>query len=421
MNNSWKVYKFSDAPISIIDGDRGKNYPKRNEFSEEGYCLFLNANNVTKEGFSFNSKQFITKEKDELLRSGKLSRGDVVMTTRGTIGNVAYYGNRVLFEHVRINSGMVIFRCERNKILPLFLFQYLRSPIFQAQINAFRSGVAQPQLPICDIKRMSISIPSLPEQYVITSILSAYDDLIENNTRRIQILEEMAQLIYREWFVNFRFPGHEKVKFVNSELGEIPEGWEVVKLEDIIENVKEKTEAGEHLKNREYLPIDCIPRKSFLLLESQDYTHAKSSLILFNRKDILFGNMRSYFHKVIIAPFDGVTRTTCFVLRPRNKNYLSYAYLTLFNEKTVSYSAQHSKGSTIPYAVWEGGLAEMKIIMPSRKIIDAFEKIISPILEISINTFFKLRNLRTARDLLLPKLISGEIDVSNWEVVGSRW
>ncbi|MFQ5455923.1 MAG: restriction endonuclease subunit S, partial [Nitrospirota bacterium] len=133
------------------------------------------------------------------------------------------------------------------------------------------------------------------------------------------------------------------------------------------------------------------------------------------------GNMRSYFHKVIIASFDGVTRTTCFVLRPRNKNYLSYAYLTLFNEKTVSYSAQHSKGSTIPYAVWEGGLAEMKIIMPSCKIIDTFEKIISPILEISINTFFKLRNLRTARDLLLPKLISGELDVSDLEIVGGRW
>jgi len=321
------------------------------------------------------------------------------------------------FTNQQLNNIIV----DKEKFVPEYVYYRLRyeTPRIQSIAGGTGSGKAiynktafeEHQLEVHDDYNL---------QKKIASVLSAYDDLIENNTRRIQILEEMAQRIYQEWFVNFRFPGHEKVRFVSSELGKIPEGWEVVKLEDIIENVKEKTEPGEHLKNREYVPIDCIPRKSFLLLESQDYTHAKSSLILFNRKDILFGNMRSYFHKVIIAPFDGVTRTTCFVLRPRNKNYLSYAYLTLFNEKTVSYSAQHSKGSTIPYAVWEGGLAEMKIIMPSRKIIDAFEKIISPILEISINTFFKLRNLRTARDLLLPKLILGEVDVSNWEVVGGR-
>jgi len=317
--------------------------------------------------------------------------------------------------NVVVSTGFAVLRAKEG-VDPRYLYYAITDQRFTDYLTLSAKGAAYPAVDTEIIKRGKIPIWPIDIQQKIASILSAYDDLIENNTRRIQILEEMAQLIYREWFVNFRFPGHEKVKFVNSELGEIPEGWEVVKLEDIIENVKEKTEAGEHLKNREYLPIDCIPRKSFLLLESQDYTHAKSSLILFNRKDILFGNMRSYFHKVIIAPFDGVTRTTCFVLRPRNKNYLSYAYLTLFNEKTVSYSAQHSKGSTIPYAVWEGGLAEMKIIMPSRKIIDAFEKIISPILEISINTFFKLRNLRTARDLLLPKLISGEIDVSNLDI-----
>jgi len=322
--------------------------------------------------------------------------------------------------NVVVSTGFAVLRAKEG-VDPRYLYYAITDQRFTDYLTLSAKGAAYPAVDTEIIKRGKIPIWPIDIQQKIASILSAYDDLIENNTRRIQILEEMAQLIYREWFVNFRFPGHEKVKFVNSELGEIPEGWEVVKLEDIIENVKEKTEAGEHLKNREYLPIDCIPRKSFLLLESQDYTHAKSSLILFNRKDILFGNMRSYFHKVIIAPFDGVTRTTCFVLRPRNKNYLSYAYLTLFNEKTVSYSAQHSKGSTIPYAVWEGGLAEMKIIMPSRKIIDAFEKIISPILEISINTFFKLRNLRTARDLLLPKLISGEIDVSNLDIIAKEF
>ena len=351
-------------------------------------------------GSRFQSNDIIFARITPCLENGKIAQ------VKGKDGE-KYFGSTEFF----------VFRAKKGISDAGFLFYLSYSDIIRKPAEKSMFGASGRQRATLDVIK-SIEIPeiSLNLQQKISSILSTYDDLIENNTRRIQILEEMAQLIYREWFVNFRFPGHEKVRFVNSKLGKIPEGWEVVKLEDIIENVKEKTEAGEHLKNREYLPIDCIPRKSFLLLESQDYTHAKSSLILFNRKDILFGNMRSYFHKVIIAPFDGVTRTTCFVLRPRNKNYLSYAYLTLFNEKTVSYSAQHSKGSTIPYAVWEGGLAEMKIIMPSRKIIDAFEKIISPILEISINTFFKLRNLRTARDLLLPKLILGEIDVSNLDI-----
>ena len=95
---------------TIIDGDRGKNYPKQDEFSDTGYCLFLNAKNVTATGFSFENRMFITKEKDDALHNGKLERGDVVLTTRGTLGNLAFYDDSVPFENVRINSGMVILR-----------------------------------------------------------------------------------------------------------------------------------------------------------------------------------------------------------------------------------------------------------------------------------------------------------------------
>ena len=111
-SQSRKIDKLSNLGIDIIDGDRGKNYPKSNEFLEkkEGYCLFLSAANVTKEGFNFSDNQFISKEKDELLRKGKLTRNDIVITTRGTVGNMAMYDSSVPFEHVRINSGMVILR-----------------------------------------------------------------------------------------------------------------------------------------------------------------------------------------------------------------------------------------------------------------------------------------------------------------------
>lgn len=109
----------------IIDGDRGKNYPKQDEFYPQGYCLFLNTGNVTKEGLIFEENQFITKEKDEALRKGKLKRGDIVYTTRGTVGNAGYYNSNVPYENVRINSGMVILRANVEIVDARFLLKQL--------------------------------------------------------------------------------------------------------------------------------------------------------------------------------------------------------------------------------------------------------------------------------------------------------
>src|SRR5205814_1145428 len=139
---------FADAPFEIIDGDRGRNYPKQSEFLDSGHCLFLSATNVTKTGFDFSNCLFIDEKKDAALNKGKLQREDIILTTRGTIGNTAYFNSAVSFENLRINSGMVILRCDKTKILPAYLYHFLRSPSFHAQVNSLRSGVAQPQLPI---------------------------------------------------------------------------------------------------------------------------------------------------------------------------------------------------------------------------------------------------------------------------------
>jgi len=218
---SWETVNFEDAPFQIVDGDRGKNYPKQNEFSSEGYCLFLSATNVTKSGFSFSSNQFVTQEKHDALRKGKVERGDVILTTRGTLGNVALYSDAIPFPVMRINSGMVTIKPDQASLTSEYLYHFLRSELFQAQVRALQSGVAQPQLPIRDIKKIKFKYPDLPTQKRIAGVLSAYDDLIENNRRRIALLEEAARLIYREWFVHFRFPNHENTKIENG----LPVGW----------------------------------------------------------------------------------------------------------------------------------------------------------------------------------------------------
>ncbi len=197
---------------------------------DAGFCVFLNTSNVTVSGFNFDSLQFINETKDDELRKGKLTRGDIVMTTRGTIGNVAHYNENISFDHMRINSGMVIFRCDQSHLSPQFLYHYLRSPSFHGQVNSLRSGVAQPQLPIRDIKRIEMPLPSLNEQARVAELISAYDDLIENNRRRMALLEEAARLLYREWFVRLRFPGHEHTRIANG----VPEGWERKPLADTV-------------------------------------------------------------------------------------------------------------------------------------------------------------------------------------------
>ena len=120
-SGDWIQNTIEDLDIKVIDGDRGTNYPNGNDFSNEGYCLFLNAKNVTKSGFFFDELSFISIEKDKQLRKGKLIRNDLVVTTRGTVGNIAYFDESVPYEHMRINSGMVIIRIESDSISSNYL------------------------------------------------------------------------------------------------------------------------------------------------------------------------------------------------------------------------------------------------------------------------------------------------------------
>lgn len=168
-HKSWLARKIGDQSLlEIIDGDRGLNYPKSSDFAEFGHCLFLNTKNVRPEGFNFESKMFISADKDKQLRKGKLVRGDVVLTTRGTIGNIGLYSRDVPFEHVRINSGMLIFRPKPEAILSEYLFELLRSEIVKGQIRKHTTGAAQPQLPIKTLVNFEIPVPkSIAEQRAI--------------------------------------------------------------------------------------------------------------------------------------------------------------------------------------------------------------------------------------------------------------
>lgn len=159
------INKNQTSPITLgnlvefIDGDRGKNYPTFDEFASMGYCLFLNASNVTSSGFNFDTCMFVTEKKDKAMNNGHLSLYDIVLTSRGTLGNVALYDKHIKYENVRINSGMLIIRPKAQRLSPYFIYALLKSGYMKYTIEQFKSGSAQPQLPIKDLQRITFEIP----------------------------------------------------------------------------------------------------------------------------------------------------------------------------------------------------------------------------------------------------------------------
>lgn len=400
-----KKKKIGDI-ATIIDGDRGNNYPKQNEFSPSGYCLFLNAGNVTANGFVFDDNSYITQEKDALLRKGRLSRGDIVYTTRGTIGNVAYYSNTIPYEHLRINSGMVILRVNVVEANAAFLYQYLKSAKVREYFLSFKTGSAQPQLPIKNFSAIEIDLPDLPTQRRIASILSAYDDLIENNRRQIKLLEEAAQRLYREWFVELRFPGHESVKVMDG----VPEGWMKGTFDDICIIKKDALTPDKISPGMPYIGLEHIPRNDFCLADWGMSEEVNSNKFRFNAGDILFGKIRPYFHKVGFTICNGICSTDSIVMNA-NDEYYCLLLMTASSDEFVDYTYQTCKeGAKMPRADWNT-MKMYPVLIPDSVLLRRFNKQISAIKDKCTVLALQNRQLTEARDRLLPKLINGEMEV----------
>lgn len=395
----------------IIDGDRGKNYPKQDEFYPQGYCLFLNTGNVTKEGLTFKENQFITKEKDEALRKGKLKRGDIVYTTRGTVGNAGYYNSNVPYENVRINSGMVILRANGEIVDARFLYQILKSEYYRPYFKQYCTGSAQPQLPIKNFSQIYLNVPDIKTQHRIADILSAYDDLIENNQRQIKLLEEAARRLYKEWFVDLNFPGHENTKIVDG----VPEGWNWCKLEDAIQFDPKVTLTKERMK--QFVPMSALSTSSMVLDESQFTETTTNSGSKFQNGDTLLARITPCLENGKTAYVSGlesdegtVGSTEYIVMRAKTIN--SYMVYLLARTDDFRQSAINSmSGSDGRQRVKSDKLKMLDYLQPTSELVEKFENVEEPIFEKIYRLSKQMQQARQARDLLLPKLMSGEVEV----------
>lgn len=419
--SGWHVVPFSEAPVAILDGDRGAEYPKQSDYRAMGDWLFLNTSNVRRDGFDFSERQFILDEKEKKLRKGRLLRNDVVLTTRGTIGNVGFYHDGVPFERMRINSGMVILRADPSRMLPSFLYHVVRSAQFRAQMRALTSGAAQPQLPIRDIKLIELPIPSIPQQHRITSILGGYDDLIEVNRRRIALLEEMARRLFEEWFVRFRFPGHEGHKIVDTRDGPLPDGWEAVNIDDAFRIVgggtpsKVETRYWDGGTINWYTPSDLTSSKTtFMEASSSQITKEglqRSSAQLFPAFSVMMTS-RATIGVVSINTTEASTNQGFITCIPNDR--VPLCFLIHWLRAKVPLFVAHATGATFK-EITKGVFRQLSIVLPPAELVSTFERRARPIIDMVLSLERAQRRINASRDLLLPRLISGELSVAHAE------
>jgi len=389
--NDWKKVKLSELG-TIVGG--GTPSTKKEEYYG-GDIPWITPKDLANFGERYieHGNRNITLEGLENSSAKILPAGSILFSSRAPIGYIAIAAN-----NVSTNQGFKSI-IPNSDVDSLFLYYLLK--FNKDKIENMGSGTTFKEVSASIMKSIEVFIPTeIVEQRKISAILGAIDDKIENNKKINHHLEQMAQAIFKSWFVDFEPFG-----------GKMPNDWTIGKLSDVLKLIKN----GINDKDKQklpYVPIDILPMHSLSLNSYKSNDEAKSSLITFKKNDILLGAMRVYFHRVCISPFTGITRSTCFVLRPFNKIYLEYCLLTCNLKSSIEYAQSTSKGSTMPYAVWENGLAELKIPIPTEKVIKNFSKIVSPLIKTLQDSIYEIENLQNLRDTLLPKLLSGEISVN---------
>ena len=339
-------------------------------------------------------------EKYVLLKSDTL----VAMTGAGSVGK---FGKMPKIKgSFLVNQRVGIIRPNPELADPGYLYYVLIQDRYEEQLYSLGLGAGQPNVSAKQIGGLEIFLPDLPTQRKIAGILSAYDDLIENNLRRIKILEEMAQSLYREWFVHFRFPGHESAKFIDSELGHIPKGWEIKKLGELADQMRRGVSKGELDGPIRYVGLEHIPRQSLALDAWEETTELGSNKLTFERGEILFGKIRPYFHKVSVAPFDGICSADTIVIRSKKQEHRALVTACVFTEAFVAHATATSNGSKMPRTDWKV-LKDYPHVLPPKELLARFSALFENAVAQQQNLVSRNQNLRSTRDLLLPKLLSG--------------
>ncbi len=340
--------------------------------------------------------------------TAKVDGPGVVTGRYGTLGEV-YFVKEDFWPH---NTTLFVKDFKGND--PLFVKYFLGT----LGLGVQSAAAAVPGLNRNALHLLPVRIPSLSTQRKIAAILSAYDDLIENNTRRIKILEEMAQMLYREWFVNFRFPGHAKVRMVNSRLGQVPEGWEIVELGEIAEVNKSSVKKGEEPIEINYVDIASVTTGQIETIQLMPFVDAPGrARRIVKDGDIIWSmvrpNRKSF--SLILKPLPNLIVSTGFAVIGAKQVPYTYLYQSMTTDDFVGYLTNHATGAAYP-AVSASDFEKADILIPPKRTLDLFHSIAKDFFVEKEILGQKNINLRRTRDLLLPKLISGAVEVEGLDI-----
>jgi len=397
MNTNWRATTLGDLESEgggvIQTGPFGSQLHS-SDYSQTGSPVVMPTNirelRIDPAGIARVSPKHVARLSRHVLRAG-----DIVYSRRGDVEKCA-----LITEDEAgwlCGTGCLLVRVGSEEVDARFVAYSLSHPETRAWISQHAVGATMPNLNTSILRKVPLTLPPIQEQRAIAETLAAMDDKIKSNRRVGELSAALAQDHFRAWRAGLPPWG-----------GSSRETWRQGRLGDVVELVKVPAKAGEY-PDLPYVPIDMLPLRSLGLEEYRANDEAQSSLLRFEENDILIGAMRVYFHRVVLAPFAGLTRTTSFVLRARDEAFLPFSLLLCNEASTISYAQSTSKGSTMPYAVWDGGLAELPTAIPPRDEAVAFSEYVRPLLNRVRDGFREQRRLSAMRDALLPELLSGRI------------
>jgi len=381
----------------------GKTPSTKNRAFFDGPYPFVTPTDLTSRNYYCRSTETTVSEEARDRHKNQFIPENSVMVT--CIGNTI--GKSALSASISLTNQQINSIVAYEEYDPRFIYYLMLHNTERIRGIGIGGGAAMPILNKTTFSKIKLSIPPKPVRDSLVEILSVYDDLIENNRRRIQLLEQSARMLYKEWFVHLRFPGHEHVKMKKG----VPEGWERCRLSLIAEEIRESVEPRDVSEDTPYIGLEHIPRRSITLSGWGQASEISSAKFAFKKGDILFGKIRPYFHKVGFTLTDGITSIDTVVLRPTSDLLNGYCLLLLSSDLFVALASKTVReGSKMPRADWKF-LSSSLFLRPPDPLLEVFESTVSPVLAQLRSLAIANHRLAAARDILLPKLMSGEVEV----------
>lgn len=446
MGSKWKRVIVADVCTSIVDCVNKTapvvEYPTDYKMIRTPN---IRAGKVTLDGCRYVEKEVY----ETWTRRSKPQKGDVLLTREAPLGEV---GIITTDENIFLGQRIMQYRADKNKIDPYFLLYSFLSPDLQQQFSMHEgSGSVVSHIRVGDCSKFEINIPPLEIQRSIVEILKSLDDHIDVNIKINQTLEQMAQTLFKSWFVDFdpvidnaldagnpipealqsRAELRQKVRnsadfqplpadiralfpaeFEETELGWIPKNWHIRDFSDIAVLIKNNIKSDDICDDIHYIGLEHLERKHIFITSYGNGSDVSSNKSAFNKGDLLFGKLRPYFHKVAITPFSGICSTDILVFRAKEKFYKSLMAMYSFTDEFVAYANLRSTGTRMPRAEAKD-LLKYKIILPNKNILEKFELLLADYWAKGQLNNNENDHLTALRDTLLPKLISGELSLED--------